>query len=591
MQFSCESCKATLHIADEKVKGKRLVVRCKRCGSRIQISDPALGIAAVMLAQQPAKPAAPEPAPPAPAIAEVRLPTADEERDSDTESTRAMDTAVLEKALRASKSDDPAAAKRAPAAPAPSASALARSAAPEPTLWFAMIAGKQQGPFGAAELDRRVADGAIGPRTYVWKEGMGGWLRSKDVPEVATLLHIAPEPAASNPAPAFPAASHSRNPFEPAAPAPADSKAMAPLAPAPASFSAAPFAVAPFAVAPPAAGPVALARGGGVALPAALPAQTQQPAEAPATSAMELARWASSQLAERNEVAAQPSRPEEPRAAASTPAPVALPTGSADPFAEVPDAPGLRPLDAKDSTDAILVRSGVRRNRSLTVAMTIAGALALLAVLVFALSRGGDKQPAPQQPAPAPEAQRPSLGGTGDTSVAGLQAGQPGSAPEHRASTDAKGAARHSAAARPDGAHDQLTADQEAAMKSLDDSQLGIGSHGPSARDEDAPAQAKVDSPLTADDVNKKVAENKGALQGCIDEALHRDPGLRVGKIHISTTIAPSGVVTGATIDKRNVGESQLGSCLKRATRRIVFPSFAGDAFEVDIPIVVTAGD
>ena len=34
MQFSCDSCKATLHIGDEKVKGKRLVVRCKKCGAR-----------------------------------------------------------------------------------------------------------------------------------------------------------------------------------------------------------------------------------------------------------------------------------------------------------------------------------------------------------------------------------------------------------------------------------------------------------------------------------------------------------------------------------------------------------------------------
>src|SRR5258706_8081407 len=42
MQFSCESCKAQLQIADEKVRGKRLIVRCKRCGAKIAISDPAL---------------------------------------------------------------------------------------------------------------------------------------------------------------------------------------------------------------------------------------------------------------------------------------------------------------------------------------------------------------------------------------------------------------------------------------------------------------------------------------------------------------------------------------------------------------------
>ena len=37
-----------------------------------------------------------------------------------------------------------------------------------------------------------------------------------------------------------------------------------------------------------------------------------------------------------------------------------------------------------------------------------------------------------------------------------------------------------------------------------------------------------------------------------------------------------------AAIDKQKVDESALGACLKRAMKRIVFPSFSGDAFEVD---------
>ena len=49
MQFGCQSCKASLSIADEKVRGKRLVVRCRRCGSRIQIADPAFSAGPVLL--------------------------------------------------------------------------------------------------------------------------------------------------------------------------------------------------------------------------------------------------------------------------------------------------------------------------------------------------------------------------------------------------------------------------------------------------------------------------------------------------------------------------------------------------------------
>jgi hypothetical protein len=112
-----------------------------------------------------------------------------------------------------------------------------------------------------------------------------------------------------------------------------------------------------------------------------------------------------------------------------------------------------------------------------------------------------------------------------------------------------------------------------------------------------APAAAPVEraapesSGLTPGQVRRKLDENKGALQGCIEQALRVDPSLRVGRIHITTTIAPTGRVTTAKIDKRTVDGSPLGSCLKRVTRGIVFPSFTGDPFEVEIPIVVTAGE
>jgi hypothetical protein len=96
---------------------------------------------------------------------------------------------------------------------------------------------------------------------------------------------------------------------------------------------------------------------------------------------------------------------------------------------------------------------------------------------------------------------------------------------------------------------------------------------------------------LTPDQVRTRLDENKGALQGCIDEALKREPNLRVGRIHIATTIAPSGQVTAAKIDKRTVDDAPLGTCLKKATRKMVFPSFSGQPFDVDIPIVVTAGE
>ncbi|HEX9605550.1 MAG TPA: AgmX/PglI C-terminal domain-containing protein, partial [Myxococcales bacterium] len=101
----------------------------------------------------------------------------------------------------------------------------------------------------------------------------------------------------------------------------------------------------------------------------------------------------------------------------------------------------------------------------------------------------------------------------------------------------------------------------------------------------DPPAAAPALSP---DELKRKVDESKPVLQGCVDEAIKRDPSLQLGKILISTTIAPSGAVTSARIDQKAVDQSPLGTCLKSAARRMQFPPFAGEPFAVDIPIVVT---
>jgi hypothetical protein len=96
--------------------------------------------------------------------------------------------------------------------------------------------------------------------------------------------------------------------------------------------------------------------------------------------------------------------------------------------------------------------------------------------------------------------------------------------------------------------------------------------------------------PLTAEQLRRKLDEAKPALQLCVDRALPKEK-VHVGRIHISTTIAPTGQVTAARIDKRTVDESALGTCLKRATQKITFPAFSGSPFDLDIPIVVTAGE
>src|SRR5256885_14795608 len=377
MRFSCESCKAQLQIADEKVRGRRLIVRCKRCGAKIGLVDPLFSAS---------PPRVVEAAPAWPA--------------SDTETTRVMDDDVLERSLQASRAGDGSAngsplTQRfaAPAAPLPA----------NPAVWFAMLQGKQTGPLTRAELEARADEGEVGPRTYIWCEGMESWQRAQEVLELAEMFP---------PLPASPASWPARSSKSPAA-----------------------------AAQPRLANP--------------------QPAQ------MTFAAEPTTLVAGAAQIASDAAQAEE---SAATPV--------------VARAPMFESAAREHEQGPFMVFF-------LALTALAAAGVALWIVL--------------------------------------------GSSP------------RKSEASPP----------------------TAIG--------------------LTADQVRRKLDENKPALQGCVDDALHRDPNLRVGKIHVATTIAPSGQVTAARIDRQMVDESPLGACLKQATQKIVFPKFSGVAFDVDIPISVSA--
>src|SRR5438445_1362620 len=143
MQFICETCRANLQIADEKLRGKRLIVRCKRCGVQIRIADPALA------------------APPQPAIPGAQ------------------------------------AAPRTAAPPPP-----LQAFASEPAVWFAVVRGAQSGPLTRSELETRVTAGEIHPGTYVWKVGTDAWVRAHTERELVALFPSAPPAPVHDPMPA-----------------------------------------------------------------------------------------------------------------------------------------------------------------------------------------------------------------------------------------------------------------------------------------------------------------------------------------------------------------------------------------------------
>jgi membrane protease subunit (stomatin/prohibitin family) len=60
--------------------------------------------------------------------------------------------------------------------------------------FFAVIDGKQAGPFDPAQLQQNLAAGKLTPATLVWQPGMEQWIAASKVPALASMLASVPPP-------------------------------------------------------------------------------------------------------------------------------------------------------------------------------------------------------------------------------------------------------------------------------------------------------------------------------------------------------------------------------------------------------------
>ncbi len=65
---------------------------------------------------------------------------------------------------------------------------------PPVTQYYVSVNGQQAGPFDMNTLQQMIAQGQLTKETYVWKQGMQGWLAAGQVPEVAALFGAVPPP-------------------------------------------------------------------------------------------------------------------------------------------------------------------------------------------------------------------------------------------------------------------------------------------------------------------------------------------------------------------------------------------------------------
>jgi predicted Zn finger-like uncharacterized protein len=137
MKVSCPSCDAKYNIADDKVKGKKVKVRCKTCGSQILVDGTATQVS------------------------------------TGTGSAQRIET-----------SPGTAASSSTPA-PAPAAS----------DAWTVNFSDTDERTLTTAEIIDMAVHGRLGSEVFVWKDGMGDWSLVANVPELASAIDTAKKKA------------------------------------------------------------------------------------------------------------------------------------------------------------------------------------------------------------------------------------------------------------------------------------------------------------------------------------------------------------------------------------------------------------
>jgi predicted Zn finger-like uncharacterized protein len=475
------------------------------------------------------KPLAAEPQAPAPETADATMVASPQ------------DIARLRQELRQSMGPKTAAAPPPPAPPPPSAPP---AIAADGVEWFTIIKGQQEGPLTKAELVGRITSGGLAARNYVWSEELPDWKRLEDVPTLAVWLS---EPTQHVIAPA------------PRRPAPAPVLAKAKPEPA---------------------------------------AEPIRPRSDPDVRAM-----FDVPIDDAGEGIFKGDTAEAGVLSEAEPLPTAA---EIDPFANVPDSPDMvHPKQGSmgEMTRFVIAQSGIDEGRSpWRIAIFVGAGLIVVGGVLFGLTRVGVNLPGVHPHAKTDAkvfndttaAKDPSL----RNELLGVRKEPPktpgGTAPASHGPGPTPNPKDLGPLAHKEVQHvDQLDEAKRQQLKNLYQS-----SKDPSvkvATQAQAPAIDRPDAPLTAQQVASTVAHFQSGYGRCVDMELKRNPGFHGGKIKIVTTIMSSGLVRQAEIRSedtalaRRLSGSPLGGCLVDNTRRMVFPNFSGDAFDAEIPLVLSS--
>lgn len=165
MKVTCESCGSKYTIKDEKVRGKRVKIRCKGCKSPIVVDGTSLdGSARVATSESPA------------ALSDA------------PEASVSMEPGADEPSATAPQGAFPAAGAFAAGAPAAEQPAMAPDSAAAVERWSVNLSETDSRDMTTDEIVSAWGSGIVTDDAYIYKPGFDDWKPILEVPELAALL-------------------------------------------------------------------------------------------------------------------------------------------------------------------------------------------------------------------------------------------------------------------------------------------------------------------------------------------------------------------------------------------------------------------
>jgi predicted Zn finger-like uncharacterized protein len=573
MKFLCGSCRTKYQISDEKVRGKILTIRCKKCGAKILVRESLSKNAGGGTAVAP--------------VAEEEQPKAAEisGKKSVSVAAKAGGSAALASAFEVAMGGGTSEADDMPTSIAPVPANLDNAG----VEWYVAIDGEQFGPYAFAELVRRIVSKEVIGRHYCWHDGMDNWLRVRDVKDLAPYLP-----------------SDKKKPPPPPPPVSGEHKHQGLEDPT-------------------------IAAGGAEIVDLSLRRAERNRTKSPkldraeddtkpdAPKADERAEQLDSVLNEALGIEGEGRTTRaEPERAIAVSGTARTKEGHAEPSID-----DLLAFEEKDdlfanvprATDADLVRESTRffvaaagmnaRKSKHKIAMVLAGVVVMMLVGFIGAWAGGIiriELPGIGNPFAGPSGK--SLFASADEEVGEEEdpeaIGRMLTEEERRARK--KKRQRRSKGAGSGGYIEDSESSGRAGTRGGEvgslDLELGSGGLGIGKLPESKLPSSGIDTvpvdqggaSLSADVIKRVVDQRKRSVLICYQQSLKGQEDLR-GKLEIRVTVAPSGEVKSAVVETSAFKGSKLGRCIASKIQDWRFPSFSGEAQQILVPFVLEKGN